>query len=364
VRYLERFKKFLRLMKESEIAGALIAPSTNLYYLTGINPLRVLERLFILIALVNDDPILIAPKLYENELKESWVKNVILWKDEEDPYIKFKKIMLEKFREGEKLLIDDTIPASIILKGHNVLDKYNLNPLNPVISRLRAIKDDEEIENLKKASEIVDKVFYEILNREMKGKSEREIAMSIEYAIKEFGADISFEPIVASGPNSANPHHKSSNRKIREGDIIILDYGAKYNEYCSDITRTIVIGNPSEEIKKVYKIVNEAQEKAFQTVKEGIMAKEIDFMARETIRNYGYGEYFIHRTGHGLGLDVHEEPYITPNSEIILKEKMIFTIEPGIYLPNKFGIRIEDDIIIINNKGNKLTQASRELFIV
>ncbi len=243
---------------------------------------------------------------------------------------------------------------------------YSLYSLSPVISELREIKDEDEIKVLKKAAKIADKMFYKLMDEELEGKSEKELANMIEYMMKnEFDADgVSFDPIVASGPNGANPHHTPSTRKIRKGDVVIFDYGAKYLGYCSDITRTVVVGSPSEEVKKVYEIVKESQETAFQQVKEGITAGDIDSAARNVIAKYGYDKYFIHRTGHGLGIDVHEEPYISPGNTKLLKEGMVFTIEPGIYLHGKFGIRIEDDVVVLNKKGVRLTEAERELIIV
>ncbi len=362
--YENRIKRFLHLLKDSGSAGAIIAPGPNLYYLAGISPSATLERLFVLIISSNEESTLIIPKLYENELRESWIEDIVVWKDGEDPFEIFRKFILERFEAGEEIFVDDNIPASHLIKALDVLRQYELKPLGPIISKLRIIKDDEELENLRRAADIVDKVFYRIISSEIKGKSERDVSILIENLIKELGAELAFEPIVASGMNGANPHHRSSNKKIQTGDAVILDYGAKFNGYCSDITRTIFVGEPSAEFKKVYEIVKEAQERAYMVVKEGIMAKYVDLEARKTIENYGFGEYFIHRTGHGLGLDIHEEPYIVSSNETVLKNGMVFTIEPGIYIPNKFGIRIEDDVALIEGKGIRLTKAERELFVI
>ncbi|ACS89882.1 MULTISPECIES: Xaa-Pro peptidase family protein [Thermococcus] len=360
--YKRRIHKFQAHFGKKGFEGALVAPGSNFYYLTGFNPLGTLERLFVLILPSEGLLTAIAPRLYEKELEE-FNGEVVLWSDSENPYKIFATKIKETFKEGEKLLIDDTMPVGVFLKAKDIFDKYSLHPISPVISELREIKDKDEIKAHKKAAEIVDKVFYRFIEGKLEGKSERELANRIEYMIKnEFGADdVSFEPIVASGPNGANPHHRPSHRKIRKGDVVIFDYGAKYLGYCSDVTRTVVVGPPSEEVKKVYEIVKEAQETAVQKVAEGIPAEVVDATARGIISKYGYGEYFIHRTGHGLGIDVHEEPYISPGNKKILKDGMVFTIEPGIYLQGKFGVRIEDDVALVDKKGIRLTNADREL---
>lgn len=363
--YKRRMHKFQVHLGEKGLGGAFVVPGSNFYYLTGLNPLGTLERLFVLIVPAEGSPTVIAPRLYEKELEE-FNGEVVLWSDSEDPYKIFATEIKETFKEGEKLLIDDTMPVGVFLKAKDVLDKYSLYSMGPVISELREIKDKDEIKALKKAAEIADKVFYRLIEEKLEGKSEKELANMIEYMIKnELGADdVSFEPIVASGPNGANPHHRPSDRKIRKGDVVIFDYGAKYLGYCSDITRTVVVESPSKEVKKVYEIVKEAQETAVQRVAEGIPVGDVDAAARRVISKYGYGEYFIHRTGHGLGIDVHEEPYISPGNTKLLKEGMVFTIEPGIYLHGKFGVRIEDDVVVLNKKGVRLTEAERELITI
>ncbi|WP_461866338.1 aminopeptidase P family protein [Thermococcus sp.] len=361
--YRRRISKLREMMEENEAVGALIAPGSNFYYLTGINPLGSLERLFLLLIPSEGEPAIIAPQLYENELSTWELGRLFLWHDGEDPYQLFRRVLEENFPKNGKLLVDDTMPVGTLLKAE-FLENYKLNTLSLLISELRVIKSHEEIKLLKKAAEIVDKVFYTLLEEKIEGRSEKELAAWIEYLIKSLGADgISFEPIVASGPNGANPHHRPTDRKIKRGDVIVFDYGAKWKGYCSDITRTVVIGEPSEEVKSAYETVKEAQERAFQTVRGGIAAGDVDRAAREYIEKAGYGKYFTHRTGHGLGLDVHEEPYISPGNSTILREGMVFTIEPGIYLPGKFGIRIEDDVFV-KKRGIRLTEAKRELMCI
>ncbi len=361
----KRIESLIVLMRDIGASGALIVPGTNLFYLTGLTPSATLERLFTLFIPCEGEPVLIAPKLYENELKGCWLKNILIWSDSENPYELLNGLLVESLGKGGKLLIDDNMPASHLLRLYDAFRRYDLEPLSPVISKLRIVKSRDEIDLLKEAAKIADRVLEEVTAKELRGMTERKLARLIGNMIVELGAErFSFDPIVASGPNGANPHHTPGDREIRDGDILIIDFGARLKGYCSDITRTFAIGQPSKEARYVYEIVQEAQEAAFQAVKEGIKAREIDSVARGIITSKGYGEYFTHRTGHGLGLDIHEEPYIAPNSETELREGMVFTIEPGIYLEGKFGVRIEDDVAVINGRGERLTKTSREFIVL
>lgn len=353
---MNRLNKFLGYLEE--YSGVLITPGTNLYYLTGISPQATEERLFLLVINRGGESTLIAPKLYENEV--DW-ESTIFWSDEEDPYKLLKKVLKSLDLTGGRILVEDTMRASFLINIEKLLRNYELVPLSNVTKEMRMRKDGEEIKLMKKAAQRADEVFYEIISRGLDGKSEKQVALEIEFLIREKGDGISFTPIVAAGENAANPHHTPSERKIRHGDLVVLDFGAKYRGYCSDITRTVAIGKINEKLREVYEVVREAQERAFQTVREGIRAKEVDSVAREYISSKGYGEYFIHRTGHGLGLDVHEEPYIGPKNERVLERGMTFTIEPGIYISQLGGVRIEDDVVVEGKKGRRLTNAEREL---
>jgi len=359
---MNRLDKLVGLM--DGYMGALITPGTNFYYLTGLNPSATGERLFLLALNREGESVIIAPKLYENEVKENWEGRAIFWCDDENPYLILKGVLDELNLRGGKILVEDTMPAMMLVKIENILMDYELGLLSTLTSKLRIKKDSGELKLMEKAAQVVDDVFHELIEKDLEGMNEKQVAALIEYLIKERADGISFEPIVAAGENGANPHHTPSDRKLKKGDLVILDYGAKYKGYCSDITRTIAIGKPSELALEVYDVVKEAQERAVQAVREGITAKEIDAVARGEITKKGYGEYFIHRTGHGLGLDVHEEPYIAQHNEIILEEGMAFTIEPGIYIPGRVGVRIEDDVAIINGKGKRLTKAGKELIVL
>ncbi|MBR92464.1 MAG: aminopeptidase [Dehalococcoidia bacterium] len=249
-------------------------------------------------------------------------------------------------------LIKDTINSSDV--------EVTLIPTTDIVLTLRAVKDEEEIKLITKAIEIGDKAFeYTEKNIEI-GMTEKEVAWIFEKSVREQNAEsISFDTIVASGKNAARPHHATGDSKIEANSTIIIDCGAKYNGYCSDLTRTIVIGDAEEKIKNIYDIVHMAQLSAIDLVKVGMTGEECDSIARKIISEAGYGDFFGHSLGHGIGLDVHENPNVGPRSKYIIQNNMPFTVEPGIYLQGWGGVRIEDIVIIIDNKTQVISKAKK-----
>ncbi|NJE00064.1 aminopeptidase P family protein [Thermococcus sp. LS1] len=355
-----RLNRLASLLKEKAFDGALISPGTNLYYLTSFHIHEAGERLTILVINSDGEYHLLAPSLYENVIMDF---PVTFWRDGENPYGKLAEILKELDLSSGRILVENTMRADWLI-GILKLGSFEFHPLSILMRELRMRKDAEEIRLMEKAAKIVDEVFEEIIGMDLIGMREKDLSLKIELLIRERSDGVSFEPIVASGENGANPHHAPDERKLREGDLVILDYGARWEGYCSDITRTIALGKPDEKLLEIYEVVKNAQESAFQTVREGIKAKEVDKAARDYIAKAGYGEYFTHRTGHGLGLDVHEEPYIGPDGEVTLENGMTFTIEPGIYVPGLGGVRIEDDVVVEGGKGRRLTKAPRELITI
>jgi Xaa-Pro aminopeptidase len=196
------------------------------------------------------------------------------------------------------------------------------------------------------------------------GVSESSISFEIEKTIKQSGGESVPFCLVLSGSNSALPHGETSNRKIDKKDVVLMDVGAVYEGYYADLTRTVFVGEATKIQRKIYETVLKAQEAAIKTIKPGVKAEQVDMAARKIIEDSGYGKYFTHRTGHGLGLDVHEEPYITLGNKTVLKSGMTFTIEPGIYFPGKFGVRIEDDISVSKTQGELLSNLCKEILII
>lgn len=228
---------------------------------------------------------------------------------------------------------------------------------NRTILEKRVIKNEEEIKNIKKSCDIASDVFEVVKRKISPGMREIDIHFKIEEEFAKRHVVQSFKTIVASGPNSANPHHISGNRKIQKNDIVLVDMGCIYKGYCSDLTRTFFVGRENKNEKKIWNIVKQAHDNALAKVKQNMKARDIDLVARDTIKKEGYDKKFIHTTGHGVGLDIHETPSIGMKSKEILKEGMIITIEPGIYLENKFGVRIEDTVLVTKNGYKVLTSA-------
>lgn len=232
-----------------------------------------------------------------------------------------------------------------------------MKPLDGLIEKIREIKDRSEINLMKKASDMMSKVLNRVLDTLEPGQTEKEIARRIEEFSFETGAEgMAFDSIVASGPNAALPHAVPTNRKIKKRDHIIFDVGLKVDGYCCDMTRTIFMGAPDRKIKEIYKIVREAQLAALEYVRPGEMSTKPDSIARDIIRKAGYGDYFGHSLGHGVGLATHEAPRLGPREPVILKEGMIVTVEPGIYLPGKGGVRLEEMVAIEKNGPRILTK--------
>ena len=238
-----------------------------------------------------------------------------------------------------------------------------LVPKSGDTAKIRAIKDQGEIELLQKAIDIGDAAFEETAANLTPGMTEKEAAWEFEKAIRERGAEcLSFDTIVANGPNAARPHHQTGDTKLQEGQTIVFDCGATYQGYCSDLTRTVVLGEADEEIARVYNIVLEAQEAAIENVTSGITGGEADAIARKIIDDAGYADNFGHSLGHGLGLQVHEEPNVGPRGTTPLEDGMPFTIEPGIYLPGWGGVRIEDVVVLENGRARVLSHAAKMRF--
>lgn len=231
-----------------------------------------------------------------------------------------------------------------------------------LVQSLRKVKDSYEIENIRKAAEIGDKVFQEILGEVKPGASEAELAAEIDHRFRINGASgPAFDTIVASGPRSSMPHATAGERKLASGDFITFDMGAVYEGYCSDMTRTVVLGRADESQRSVYHLVLEAQEKAIDMTRPGVRSCDLDGAARGMIDEKGYGENFGHRLGHGVGLEVHEEPVISSKVEDPVSLNMVFTVEPGVYLPKRWGVRIEDTIVVREDGFEILTRSSKKL---
>ncbi len=237
--------------------------------------------------------------------------------------------------------------------------------LDKIIASLRIIKDDSEVEYIIKAQRIAEDAFTNVLGLIKPGITEKEIALALDFYMLSHGADaLSFDTIAVSGKNSSLPHGVPSDKKVENGDFITMDFGAVYKGYHSDMTRTVAVGNISDEQRKVYETVLAAQLKALDGVKAGVNCCDADAIARDVITKAGYGDFFRHGLGHGVGVEIHEAPTVSPKGNVTLRENMIITIEPGIYLPNRFGVRIEDMVCVTENGCKNLTNADKSLIIL
>lgn len=251
------------------------------------------------------------------------------------------------------------------LSTAQALSGIELAATDGVVERLRIIKDASELAVMQEAADLADRTFTHILGFLKPGVKELDIALEIEMFVRKNGAaSTSFETIVASGERSALPHGKASDRLLQPNEFVKMDYGAYYKNYCSDITRTVVLGKPTDKHKEIYNIVLEAQLEALDKIRPGMTGKEADALCRDVITRYGYGDYFGHGTGHGLGMEIHEEPRLSRQGNTVLTPGMTVTVEPGIYLPGFGGVRIEDDIVITETGIKIVTQSSKDFIVL
>lgn len=237
--------------------------------------------------------------------------------------------------------------------------------LSNSIYDMRTVKTEDEIEKIQRAQQIAEEAFEDILSFICPGVTERDIAQKLDSLMLKKGAEaLSFETIALTGSNTSMPHGVPSDCKVRKGDFVLMDFGAVYEGYHSDMTRTVCVGKPDDEMKRIYNIVLEAQLKALEAIKSGITGSELDKTARKYIEDNGYGEAFGHSLGHGVGMEIHEYPNASAKSKTILKENMIVTVEPGIYIPSEFGVRIEDLVVVTEKSYRNLTKCPKKMIIL
>jgi len=363
--YRTRLGRCQKLMSEKGIDIVFLAPGPNMYYISGFRE-EPSERLLALIIPQSGDPEFIVPELYLEQVRSfSWVESLVSWKDGEDQVALLSNTMRRIDKRQATIAVDTRMWSRFLVMLLAASPNARYEDAGSVMYELRIRKSGQEIELMDKAAEIADAAFTKIIEECRAGMTEHEVAAKIIYELRRLGADgVAFEPVVGSGPNSALPHYRSGDRKLQRGDFVVLDYGCLYRGYNSDITRTIVIGTCDAEGEKVYSVVRSAQEEAYLRTLTGVEAQNVDKVARDVIENAGYGRFFIHRTGHGIGLEIHEEPYIVAGNSLKLAEGMTFSIEPGIYLPGQYGVRIEDIVVMETEKARRLNKCSRDLRIL
>jgi Xaa-Pro dipeptidase len=357
-----RKSRLTGLMKEKGVKALVLSPSMNMLYATGFNTFPG-ERLLVSVFDESGEVIFIVPKLYEQEVRKKAVfDRIISWDDSQDPRNILEELCSEKGYSGSTVAIEDTMWFTAFEKVYKAFKLARFVKASEIIGEMRKYKTPDEAEKMRKSSELAEKALKKIIPEIRAGMKESEVRDLLEAEMKSLGmAGPSFETIIGSGPNSALPHYTAGDKVLNAGDSIVIDFGGMYHGYCSDMTRTIMLGKATKEYKEVYETVKEAQKRAIEAVKPGMKASEIDAAARSHITEKGYGDYFIHRTGHGIGMEVHEEPYISDISHTVLQPGMVFSIEPGIYLPGKFGVRIEDLVMVTESGAEVFNKFTKEL---
>jgi len=336
---------------DKKLDGYIIANETNLLYFTDFD-----GGVRLLIAKNVESAFYVQGVNYEAAKEEAKDCKVELLKRGEDIDLKIAKEI--NCRKLSKVGFD-TLDTSIYLKLKKTLKNTELQSRGNLVWNLRKVKDKSELKCIRKAAEVTTEGAKTALETIRPGLREFEVAAEVEYAMRKLGSEgVAFDTIIASGARSAFPHGGCTDKKIQKGDLVVVDIGAKYKCYRADLTRTFVAGKPSAKQTKLYEIVRNAQEKAFERLRNGAKANEIDAVARKIIEKGGYGKYFVHGLGHGIGLEVHEIPMLNPESKDVLKSGNVVTVEPGIYIVGFGGVRIEDTVLVGKDRGEKLTKAS------
>ncbi|WKX71074.1 aminopeptidase P family protein [Streptomyces sp. XD-27] len=362
VDYADRMSRAARAAADAGLAGLVITPGPDLTHLCGYQPVAT-ERLTALLLAPGRTPRLLVPVLERPDAEAAPgadATEVSGWMDGGDPY----EALAGLLPPGRRFGISDGAWAMHLLGLQRTLPDTAYSALSEALPMLRAVKDAHEVELLAAAGAAADAVFEEIVGVRFAGRRESDIAADISALLRGYGHSQVDFTIVGSGPNGANPHHEAGDRVIEDGDMVVLDFGGLKDGYGSDTTRTVHVGEPTKEELKVHEVVREAQEAAFEAVRPGAACQDIDRVARKVIGEAGYGEYFIHRTGHGIGVTTHEPPYMVEGEHLPLVPGMCFSIEPGIYLPGRFGVRIEDIVTCTETGGRRLNNTDRELRIV
>jgi D-alanyl-D-alanine dipeptidase len=337
----------------------VVAPSADLAYLTGYDPMP-LERPTLLVLRPGTAPVMLVPELERPLALGSPVGGdveMIGWRDGMDPY----EAAAELLPAGGRIGVGDRLWSSHLLGLQSAVPGGSFAPGSIVVAALRAVKDEDEIGALRRAGRAADETFREICGATFLGRREEEIAAELAALLVRNGHARADFTIVASGANSASPHHEPSGRTMLPRDAVVLDFGGELAGYYSDTTRTVVVGEPPDGFEAVYDVVHDAQEAAFRAVRPGVTAESVDRAARAMIEDAGYGERFIHRTGHGIGLEVHEPPYLVEGSGWELRPGTTFSIEPGVYLEGAFGVRIEDIVVVTEDGADRLNRSTRDL---
>lgn len=348
--------KIKKLLDAAKIDALFITNPVNIFYLTGFKGVSPTERESLLV-IYKDKKILITARLYGSEASSLSSDNLtVKIAAERNEYESFIK---EAFANSKVLGFEAANLTFAEHKKYKNFTEGKFVPTKNLIEKLRVTKTEQEIAKIKKAQLITQTTFEQVLKTIKVDQTEMEISDKLTTIIKSLGADsLAFESIVASGPNSAKPHHVTGNRRLKIGDTLLFDFGVKFQDYCADFSRTVFIGKANTAQRKTYDLVEKAQTDAISKIKKSISAKKVFEASHQVFKNEGLDKYFIHSLGHGIGLEVHESPSLSARSKDILQNNMVFSVEPGLYFPWG-GVRIEDLIVIENNKPIRIGKKSK-----
>ncbi len=359
----DRCVKGQQSMAKNGIDWLFVPHSTDLKYLIG-HAHRQSERLTLLLLPKEGRPKMVLPSFEIPQMeKHASSFDLIGWEETENPIQKISQVVGNS-GAGKTIAISNELHSVFLLRIQNVLKDANYIPGDSTVGVWRMLKDASEIEALSKAAEMTDRTLAHLLDQDLVDMTELDVIRFLHQQLLANGFEMVGTGIVGAGPNGASPHHKTSDKKLSRGDAVVVDFGGGMAGYRSDMTRTFHIGEPPEEFLRVYNIVRAAQEKALDAIRPGMTAESIDRICRGYISEKGYGPYFLHRTGHGIGLDGHEYPYIVEGNKTIIEEGMTFSVEPGIYLKGRFGVRIEDIVVVSANGALPLNKFTHELQII
>lgn len=360
-----RLDRLTASLSNSNLDAVILNPGPTLKYLTGLN-FHLMERPVVLFVAPGRDPVLVLPELElpKVDLFPFKVQGVAYGENPAEWDDAFTKAVRSLGLDAKRIGVE---PRQLRLLEFRYVragaPEADFPDATDVLAELRLRKDKAEVESMRRAVKIAQDALEETLQRIKTGMTEREVASELVMQLLKHGSEseMPFAPIVSAGPNSANPHASPTDRKLQAGDLLVVDWGAAYDGYISDLTRTFAVGEVDEEYQKIHKIVQEANTAGRAAAKPGVPCADVDKAARGVIEKAGYGKYFTHRTGHGIGMEGHEAPYMRGDNMQILEPGMAFTVEPGIYLANRNGVRIEDNMVITENGAESLSDMPREI---
>ena len=361
--YAGRMTRAVDAAEAAGLDGVLVTPGPDLVWLTGYRPTAITERLTMLFLTTDREPTLLVPRLERPDAEEAvgpGATTMTDWLDGADPYAAAGALL----RPDGRYAISDSAWAMHLLGLQSALPGTAYHSLTHRLPMLRAVKDANELARMEAAGAAADAAYGEILGVRFSGRRETDVAGDLADLLRRFGHEQVDFTVVGSGPNGANPHHEAGDRTIQVGDCVVLDFGGLMDGYGSDTSRSVCVGEPTAEIREVHDVVRAAQQAGVDAVRPGIACQDIDRAARAVITDAGYGEQFIHRTGHGIGTTTHEPPYLVEGEELPLVPGMCFSVEPGIYLAGRFGVRIEDIVTVTADGGRRFNNTDRGLAIV